>query len=376
MRECILPLALIATSVDAFAPTLMGGLAVRALPWPAARASCVGLRMQEDAEKKPSGENAGLCAKANAVAGMATPLPQVDDDYSQELEEAVQKAAHLIHNAASISVFTGAGISVDSGIPDFRSPGGLWDKYDPSYYCNYEVFKQSPHLFWTMAREIVLTIHEGQGGSIDDALRSGTFLTAPPNAGHDALVQLELLGKSVTVITQNIDGLHKTAGSSRVVELHGTDRTATCITCRNQVEQKDIVRQWAEMPEAQRLLGRLADDGFVPRCQICNGVLKADVTFFGEALPAGAMSRAVAAVMASSVCIVVGTSLQVAPANMVPSMVKARFGKVVVCNLDESGRSQADVFIKGSSTVTIPKLVAAVHRLQASGAPRSMCSVQ
>jgi len=144
MRECILPLALIATSVDAFAPTLMGGLAVRALLWPAARASCVGLRMQEDAEKKPSGENAGLCAKANAVAGMAIPLPQVDNDYSQvdlhlykhqipscphlkadifntlyneqELEEAVQKAAHLIHNAASISVFTGAGAILPSSI--------------------------------------------------------------------------------------------------------------------------------------------------------------------------------------------------------------------------------------------------------------------
>ena len=299
-----------------------------------------------------------------------------DDDGSGD-DESIERAAELIHNASSVSVFTGAGISVDSGIPDFRSRGGLWDRYDPFHYCDYEVFQHRPVLFWTMARELVLDIHKGQGGTVEEALQTGQFRTAPPNAGHRALVAMEQLGKTVTVITQNIDGLHKAAGSSHVVELHGTDRTATCMVCRDQVEQKEIVRQWAEMPEfAQRLSGSLAEDGFVPKCRNCGGVLKADVTFFGEALPAGALGRAVAAVMGSSVCIVVGTSLNVAPANMVPSMVKARFGKVVVCNLDESGRNVADVFIKGRSSVTLPKLVSAVRLLQARGAPRSVCSVQ
>jgi NAD-dependent deacetylase len=227
-----------------------------------------------------------------------------------------------------------------------------------------------------MARELVLSVHQGQGGSVEDALRTGEFLTAAPNNGHKALAELERMGKDITVITQNIDGLHKAAGSTRVIELHGTDRTATCMTCTKQVEQKEIVRQWAEMPDALRMAGRLADDGFVPKCPACSGVLKADVTFFGEALPAGAMGRAFASVIKSSVCIVVGTSLRVAPANMVPSMVKTRFGKVVVCNLDESGNDVSDVFIKGSSTTTLPKLVSAVRRLQTNGAPRSLCSVQ
>jgi NAD-dependent deacetylase len=305
-------------------------------------------------------------------------LPEDADGGQDGDDESLERAAELIHNASSVSVFTGAGISVDSGIPDFRSPGGLWHKYDPFHYCNYEVFQHRPHLFWTMARELVLDIHQGQGGTIEEALRTGQFRTAPPNAGHRALVELEQLGKSVTVITQNIDGLHKAAGSSNVVELHGTDRTATCMACRDQFEQKEIVRQWAEMPEAQRLSGNLAEDGFVPKCNKCGGVLKADVTFFGEALPAGAMGRAMAAVMGSSVCLVVGTSLNVAPANMVPSMVKARFGKVIVCNLDESGRNVADVFIQGRSSLALPKLVSAVRQLQARGAPRavSACSLQ
>ena len=326
----------------------------------------------------------------------------------QEQDFAFERAAGLIHDASSVSIFSGAGISVDSGIPDFRSAGGLWDKYDPHHFCNYDVFKRRPHLFWTMARELVLNIHERQGGTVEEALRTGNFLKASPNAGHKALVELEQIGKTVTVITQNIDGLHRAAGSSRVVELHGTDRTATCETCRNQFPQEEIVRQWAQMPETQRLAGRLADDGFVPKCKVCqHGVLKADVTFFGEALPAGAMTRALAAVMASPVCIVVGTSLQVAPANMIPSMVKARFGKVIVCNLDDSGGQHADVVLRGSSTVTLPRLVSTVRRMQvcgfastrappshlalasrsfaqsplnlfwqASGAPRSQCRVQ
>mmetsp|Transcript_46644 Transcript_46644/g.109993 ORF Transcript_46644/g.109993 Transcript_46644/m.109993 type:complete len:303 (+) Transcript_46644:24-932(+) len=281
------------------------------------------------------------------------------------------KAATYINHASSISIFTGAGISVESGIPDFRSPGGLWTKYNPYEYCDYATFKRKPELFWRMGRALILQIHEEKGGSREELLRTGEWRSAEPNAAHRALVDFEQLGKKVTVVTQNIDGLHKVAGSSRVVELHGTDQTCTCMACRETFPQAEVVKQWMALPEATRRLGP-EEDGFVPCCpktDTCSGVLKADVTFFGEALPTGALARATGAVLGSSVCIVVGTSLNVAPANLVPGLVKARWGKLIVCNLDESGKDQADVFLQGRATQTLPRLLEAV-RTAAAAAPR------
>ena len=177
-----------------------------------------------------------------------------------------------------MQIFTGAGISVESGIPDFRSPGGLWSRYNPSEYCDYETFKQRPELFWRMGRALIMQIHTEKGGSREELLRTGEFRKAEPNAAHRALVDFEDMGKRVTVITQNIDGLHKAAGSTRVIELHGTDQTCTCLTCRDTYSQSEVVKQWLAVPEEIRFRGPDEDD-FVPRCPkqgTCNGVLKAD----------------------------------------------------------------------------------------------------
>jgi len=203
---------------------------------------------------------------------------------------ALARAAGLVHGATRVSVFTGAGISVESGIPDFRSPGGLWSKYDPFTYCNYDVFKSNPELFWRMARELVLDIHVQNGGTKEEALKEGKLIKAQPNAAHMALAELQNMGKKVTVITQNIDGLHKAAGSNKVIELHGTDQTSTCMSCLTQYEQSEVISQWIAQPDDKKFRP-ISEDDFVPVCKNCGGVLKADVTFFGEALPAGAMFK-------------------------------------------------------------------------------------
>jgi len=286
--------------------------------------------------------------------------PRLDpEEASYSLEHSLQEASAIIARASSISAFTGAGISVESGIPDFRSPGGLWAKYNPMVYCEYSNFCRQPHMFWQMGRELALQIHAANGGSQD--LRQG-LREAEPNSAHHALAELEHMGLLRTVITQNIDSLHQKAGSSHVIEIHGTIATATCINSGRQVEQSEILRQWVAFQEASPH-AQLATDQWVPRHPGTNGVLKPDVTMFGEALPAGAFGKAWRAVLSSSVCLVVGTGLNVFPASLVPGAVHMRpFGKLIVLNLDHSGAEKADVFLRGRAGEILPRLVEAIRR--------------
>lgn len=275
-----------------------------------------------------------------------------------DIEASLERAAQAIVASGSMTAFTGAGISVESGIPDFRSPGGLWSKYDPFVYCEYNNFLRSPHQFWQMARELALQVHHANGGGEDI---SEGLKEAEPNAAHKALVALEREGLLSTVITQNIDSLHQRAGSGSVIEIHGTMATASCIQTGQQVEQSEILRQWAkfkkENPDA-----RIETDGWTPRHPQTNGVLKADVTMFGEALPTGALARSIRAVLGSSVCLVVGTGLNVFPAAVVPGRVKWRFGTLIVLNMDDSGASQADIFLRGAAGELLPRLAEKVIR--------------
>lgn len=274
------------------------------------------------------------------------------------LEDSLEAAATTIANAGSMSAFTGAGISVESGIPDFRSPGGLWSKYNPMVYCEYNNFLQNPHMFWQMGRELALKIHETNGGGeFRDGLKE-----AKPNAAHRALVELEQLGKLGTVITQNIDSLHQHAGSTSVIEIHGTIATATCMSSGKQVEQAELLRQWVAFKEANPT-ARIETDGWVPHHQETGGVLKPDVTMFGEALPTGAFGASWKTVLAAQVCLVVGTGLNVFPANLVPGLVRWRpFGKLIILNLDHSGAEKADIFLRGRAGEVLPRLVEAVKR--------------
>lgn len=272
-------------------------------------------------------------------------------------QDALNAAADAIARAGSMTAFTGAGISVESGIPDFRSPGGLWSKYDPTVYCEYGTFCERPHMFWQMGRELALLVHEANGGG---DLRGG-LKEAAPNAAHRALVDLETMGLLGTVITQNIDSLHQRAGSSRVIEIHGTMATASCMDSGRQVSQSEILRQWVSFRDANPG-ATIATDRWVPRHPETGGVLKPDVTMFGEALPAGALGASWRAVLWSRVCLVVGTGLNVIPASMVPGLVKWRYGTLIILNLDSSGAESADIFLQGRAGDVLPKLVDAVRQ--------------
>jgi len=272
------------------------------------------------------------------------------------LDAAINEAAEAIVRSGSLTAFTGAGISVESGIPDFRSPDGLWSKYNPGIYCEYNTFCQQPHLFWQMGRELALQVHESNGGGeLGDGLKE-----ASPNAAHKALVDMEQMGLLSTVITQNIDSLHQCAGSSRVIEIHGTMATASCMSTGQQVPQSEILRQWVEYREANPH-SQISTDQWVPRHAETQGVLKPDVTMFGEPLPTGALGASWKAVLGSGVCLVVGTGLNVVPANLVPGLVKWRWGTLIIANLDRSGADAANIFLQGPAGTVLPRLVDAVR---------------
>eukprot|EP00930_Biecheleria_cincta_P089288 TRINITY_DN78569_c0_g1_i1.p1 TRINITY_DN78569_c0_g1~~TRINITY_DN78569_c0_g1_i1.p1 ORF type:complete len:297 (+),score=48.77 TRINITY_DN78569_c0_g1_i1:58-948(+) len=284
----------------------------------------------------------------------SAPVTPAGAGYS--LDAAIEAAADAIASSGSLTAFTGAGISVESGIPDFRSPGGLWSKYKPGIYCEYNTFLREPHLFWQMGRELALEVHNANGGG---DLRQG-LKEAEPNAAHRALKELEEMGFLSTVITQNIDSLHQRAGSSRVIEIHGTMATASCLETGQQVPQSEVLRQWVAFREANPE-AHIATDNWVPRHPQTQGVLKPDVTMFGEALPTGALGASWKAVLSSGVCLVVGTGLNVVPASLVPGLVKWRWGTLIIANLDTSGASSANIFLQGPAGTVLPKLVAAVQ---------------
>jgi NAD-dependent deacetylase len=195
--------------------------------------------------------------------------------------------AALLRERQPCVVLTGAGISTESGIPDFRSPTGIWADVDPFEVASIRAFRRDPARVWAFYRQRI------------DLLRE-----AEPNAGHLALAELERRGLVRAVITQNIDTLHERAGSREVVEVHGSIRSASCPSCL-----------WSE--PAERVLEQL-DRAPVPLCPQCGAVLKPGVVLFGELLPAGAMERAVDLARSSALVLVVGSSLEVWPVAGLP----------------------------------------------------------
>jgi len=200
---------------------------------------------------------------------------------------------------------------------------------------------------------------------MQDLLSSGSeagLRTARPNAAHKAVAEMERLGHVHCVVTQNVDGLHQEAGSERVVEVHGTMATCSCIETGQQVEQQEVLQQWSkfvqENPEKT-----IQNDRWVPHHPETGGILKANVTFFGEALPTGAFSQAAQEVLASSVVLVIGTSLNVMPAGLLPSMMKLRLGNVIIVNFDTSGIDGASLHIRGKAGEVVPEILTELKRL-------------
>ena len=219
----------------------------------------------------------------------------------------VAALAELIRGAGSVVALTGAGISVPSGIPDFRTPGtGLWENVDPMEVAHIDAWRDDPARFWSFYGDRFATL----GGK-------------EPNGAHGALVALERAGRLDAVVTQNIDMLHRKAGTRELVEVHGTIEHSSCLTCG------------ASYPVAQvRARLAAAADG-VPRCD-CGEPLKPDVVLFGELLPEGALERAYALAANADVLLCIGTSLEVHPIAQLPSITRQCSGAVAIVTQGET----------------------------------------
>ncbi|MBM4363328.1 MAG: Sir2 family NAD-dependent protein deacetylase [Deltaproteobacteria bacterium] len=212
------------------------------------------------------------------------------------------RLAALLAGARHALAFTGAGISTESGIPDFRSPGGVWAKYQPVLYDEFLSSDEARRRYWRMKREGYRELRD-----------------ARPNAGHRALARLEAAGRLRAVITQNIDGLHQDAGSRRVLELHGTSRACVCLGCG--------VRHDPDAVQA------LLDGGVeVPRCAACGGLLKSATISFGQPLPVAVLAEAVELCDASDLVLALGSSLVVEPAASLPLRARQRGARLVIVN--------------------------------------------
>lgn len=224
------------------------------------------------------------------------------------MNELFKKAADIIANARNLVVLTGAGISTESGIPDFRSPGGLWTKVDPGEF-SIDRFLQNPARFWKMSL---------------DLKKSGEFdlASASPNAAHYALANMENNGMVKCVITQNVDNLHQRAGSIEVVEFHGNLLRAICMKCKT-LEPIEKVEQRIASGQQE-----------TPRCNLCGGLLKPDAVFFGEPIPSKALMVSQIQSQKCDALLVIGTSLQVFPAAEIPIRAKMKSPSATVIEIN------------------------------------------
>jgi NAD-dependent deacetylase len=210
--------------------------------------------------------------------------------------------AELVRAADSVVALTGAGISVPSGIPDFRSPGtGLWEKVDPMEVAHIDAFRRDPERFWRYYGERFATLAEKR-----------------PNGAHSALARMEERGLLAGVITQNVDRLHSKAGTSELIELHGSVASCSCPSCRATIS----------LDQARARLGE--DPQGVPRCDDCGAPMKPDVVLFGELLPAPALARAGELCEGADVLLCIGSSLKVHPAAGLPLLTCEAGGRVAI----------------------------------------------
>jgi len=213
----------------------------------------------------------------------------------------VSALAALLRARQPCVVLTGAGVSTESGIPDFRSPTGIWAEYDPMEYATIEAFRRDAVKVWRFY-----------------ALRFELLTRAEPNVGHLALAELERRGLVQAVVTQNIDGLHQRAGSQEVIEVHGSIRTAVCLDCGERVSLEQVVIALAQNP--------------APPCPLCGAILKPDVVMFGELLPADAMEQATELAQRAGLLLVVGSTLEVYPVAGLPEETVAAGGTLAIVN--------------------------------------------
>ena len=219
--------------------------------------------------------------------------------------QAITRIAEWLSQSTSTVIFTGAGMSTESGIPDFRSPGGIWSKYRTVYYDEFMASAEARHEYWRQKSE----------GHRD-------FAEAQPNVGHRVISRWESAGRLQGVVTQNIDGLHQLAGSLQVLELHGTARQIKCQDCGAFYDADPLVQEFLRT-------------GAVPPCRECReGRLKHATVSFGQSLPADVLEQAVAWCQQADLLIAMGSSLVVTPAAELPVITKRQGGRLVIINRD------------------------------------------
>jgi len=244
----------------------------------------------------------------------------------------ISKARELIQSSEKILAFCGAGLSTESGIPDFRSPGGLWSRYDPKdfYFDRILNNEKAREIYWKMSTEAW------------DLIRD-----AKPNQGHLTLKRLEDQGRLLCIVTQNIDHLHHKAGNSedKIIEIHGTAVTVSCLQCGKRLPRDEIHE-------------RVKAGVRVPYCDSCGGILKPDTISFGQPMPQDKMQKALQYARMCDLCLVLGSSLVVYPAADIPMEAIRNGAKIIIINRDSTPLdSYADVVINASIGEVLSQIV-------------------
>ena len=250
--------------------------------------------------------------------------------------ENIKKAAELLANSKNSIVLTGAGISTESGIPDFRGEGGIWDKYKPEIYGDIESFLKDPSKFWKMAEDI-----------------APTLFNAEANPGHFALAELEKMKIIKAIITQNVDELHQKAGAVIVYEVHGNINRFTCFGCRASYNKEQVLNKLKRRKRSS------------PLCDFCGMPLKPSVVFFGEDLPKFEKYMSIDLAKKADVMLIAGSSLTVAPICDLPIFTLSGGGKLIIVNdqpthLDD----KAEIVLNNKTGIILPLIVEEIKKIK------------
>jgi NAD-dependent deacetylase len=248
----------------------------------------------------------------------------------------VHKAAELLLNSSEAIALTGAGVSTESGIPDFRGEGGIWEKYKPEIYGNIKSYIEDPSKFWKLAEKV-----------------APKLFSAEPNAGHIALAELEDMDIIKALITQNIDELHQDAGSVIVYEVHGNINRFTCFGCRASYTKDQVMRKLKK------------EKNYPPLCDMCSAPLKPSVVLFGESLPKFEIYQSQALAEKADVMLIAGSSLSVDPVADLPLYTLSNGGKLIIVN-DEPTHldDKAEVILHHKTGNILPLIVEEVKKLK------------
>ena len=252
-----------------------------------------------------------------------------------KVKESIRKASELLLNSKHAIVLTGAGISTESGIPDFRGESGIWEKYKPEIYGTIESFLRDPSKFWKMAEDI-----------------APTLFNAEPNPGHYAIASLEKMNIIKATITQNVDELHQKAGSIIVYEVHGNINRFTCLGCRASYNKEQVLRKVKKEKS--------------PGCNYCGAPLKPSVVLFGEQLPNFEKYMSIDLAKKSDVMLIAGSSLTVAPICDLPLYTLREGGKIIIINDDQTDLDdRAEVVINHKTGTILPLIVEEIKKIKA-----------